>query len=334
MKKPRVICIGEALFDRIIDKSNNKFKDYIGGAPLNVACALSKLNINVSFISCLGDDLYGIQIINLLKKQNIDYSFLQIDAKYPTRIVNVSRDISGDRKFVGFETSSSDHFSDEMLLKTTFKENINKLRESLLETKFIVAGTIPLAFKESRDSLLFLLDFAKSLHIPVVIDVNWRDIFWDNSKLMNNVKRSDQINLVKQYLLKADILKLAKEEAILFFATSDPFKISKSLCREPDVIITDGPNPISWFIKGFQDTTKVISSLPIIDTTGAGDAFLAGLISRFCKIDGTTNRSTLQSDIQYASICGLLTCSGEGAIGTQPNNQEVQRFLEKFGSVT
>ena len=46
MKKNRVVCIGEALIDRIRNKSNNGFTDFLGGAPANVACALGKLKIN------------------------------------------------------------------------------------------------------------------------------------------------------------------------------------------------------------------------------------------------------------------------------------------------
>ena len=44
MSKSQVICIGEALIDKIIDNSGSTHKDYLGGAPANVACALRKLN--------------------------------------------------------------------------------------------------------------------------------------------------------------------------------------------------------------------------------------------------------------------------------------------------
>ena len=50
MKKTKVICIGEALIDRIKNKSNQEFTDFLGGAPANVACALRKLQIDSVFI--------------------------------------------------------------------------------------------------------------------------------------------------------------------------------------------------------------------------------------------------------------------------------------------
>ena len=58
MKRKKVICIGEALIDRIRNKSNNGFKDYFGGAPANVACALRKLEIDSTFVGSLGCLLY------------------------------------------------------------------------------------------------------------------------------------------------------------------------------------------------------------------------------------------------------------------------------------
>ena len=59
MKRKKVICIGEALIDRIRNKSNQGFTDFLGGAPANVACALRKLKIDSTFIGSLGSDDYG-----------------------------------------------------------------------------------------------------------------------------------------------------------------------------------------------------------------------------------------------------------------------------------
>ena len=63
MKKTSVVCIGEALIDRIRNKSNKGFTDYFGGAPANVACALRKLKIDSIFIGNLGNDDFGKKII-------------------------------------------------------------------------------------------------------------------------------------------------------------------------------------------------------------------------------------------------------------------------------
>ena len=63
MQKKKVLCIGEALIDRIRNKSNQGFTDFLGGAPANVACALRKLKIDSTFIGSLGSDDYGKKFI-------------------------------------------------------------------------------------------------------------------------------------------------------------------------------------------------------------------------------------------------------------------------------
>ena len=66
MKKTKVVCIGEALIDRIKNKSNLGSTDFVGGAPANVASALRKLKIDSIFIGSLGSDNFGKKIIEKL----------------------------------------------------------------------------------------------------------------------------------------------------------------------------------------------------------------------------------------------------------------------------
>ena len=74
----KVLCFGEALWDN--------FPNYneIGGAPLNVALHLKKLGIDTQFISRIGDDKMGNEIIDTLKKFNFDSTLIQEDNKYDT----------------------------------------------------------------------------------------------------------------------------------------------------------------------------------------------------------------------------------------------------------
>ena len=75
MKRKNVICIGEALIDRIRNKSNQGFTDFLGGAPANVACALKKLQIDSAFIGRIGSDEFGKKFINKFKELDINIIF-------------------------------------------------------------------------------------------------------------------------------------------------------------------------------------------------------------------------------------------------------------------
>ena len=327
MKKKKVICIGEALIDRIRNKSNQGFTDFLGGAPANVACALRKLKIDSIFIGSLGSDDYGKKFIMQFNELDVNLDFLQLNNDSSTRVVNVDRDQFGDRFFSGFEESFHPCFADEVLSKKLIEKKILNLEESFLETKYLVIGTILLSSPISAESIFFILEHAKKFEVKIVIDVNWREAFWDHSSFSSGITKAERIDLIKKFLNHANVLKLAKEEATLFFKDENPLLISQQLSNRPDVVITDGKNPVVWFINGLQGTTETPSSQKIVDTTGAGDAFLAGLISKLISNGYPSNVLEIEDCIKFASVCGLLTCLGEGAIEQQPYYEKVNKFL-------
>ena len=329
MKKTKVVCIGEALIDRIKNKSNQEFTDFFGGAPANVACALRKLQIDSAFIGRIGNDEFGKKFIEQFKELKVNINFLQLDNKLPTRIVKVNRDNSGDRYFSGFDIGLNSGFADEALDSNEIKKNMKSLEKLLLETQYFVCGTVILSSPISAESIHFLFQIAQKFDVKIIIDLNWREVFWDYAAISSKTSKNERVDLINIFLKYSHILKLAKEEAILFFENDNPLEISETMLNRPDVIITDGANPILWFINGVKGTTEVINSSKIIDTTGAGDAFLAGLISQLLSFDYPSNKSEIQNCVRFASVCGLLTCLGEGAIEQQPDYSKVNKF---FGS--
>ncbi len=327
MKKNKVVCIGEALIDRIRNKSIQGFKDFLGGAPANVACALRKLKIDSIFVGSLGSDDFGKKFIKQFNELGVNCDLLQLDNDSSTRIVNVDRDQVGDRFFSGFEATSHSLFADEVLSKKLIENKLPSLEKLLLETKYLVTGTILLSSPMSAETIFFILEKAKKFQVKIIIDLNWREVFWDYSSYSSEISKKVRIDLIKKFLNHAHVLKLAKEEATLFFDHDNPMLISQQLLEKPDVIITDGKNPIEWFINGFKGTTETPNSQKIVDTTGAGDAFLAGLISKLISSGYPSNELEIQDCINFASACGLLTCLGEGAIEQQPDHEKVNKLL-------
>ena len=173
----------------------------------------------------------------------------------------------------------------------------------------------------------FLLEQANKYEVKIIIDVNWREVFWDYSSFSSEISNTERVNLIKNFLNHAHVLKLAKEEAILFFEHENPSLISQQMSKRPDVIITDGKNPIVWCINGLEGITETSHSQKIVDTTGAGDAFLAGLISKLISFGYPLNKIEIEDYMKFANVCGLLTCLGEGAIEQQPNYEKVNKFL-------
>ena len=102
MISSKVICIGEALVDQIINNPDGNCKNYLGGAPANVACALSKLEVNTAFVGCLGEDAFGKEFINLFRDLGVNIESTQVSKNVSTRIIKVCINNAGDRSFVGF----------------------------------------------------------------------------------------------------------------------------------------------------------------------------------------------------------------------------------------
>ena len=327
MKKTKVVCIGEALIDRIKNKSNQGYKDYLGGAPANVACALRKLKINSIFIGCLGSDEFGEKFIEQFHQLKVNLDFLQLDKNASTRVVNVDRNQFGDRFFSGFEPSSHSCFADEALSKKLIEKKLPNLEKMFQETKYLVTGTNVISSPISEKTIFFLLELAKKFEVKIILDLNWREVFWDYSNFSLDICKKSRVNLIRKFLNNADVLKLAKEEATLFFEHENPLLISQQLSKSPDVIITDGKNPIEWYINGLRGSTETLNSQKIVDTTGAGDAFLAGLISKLISSGYPLDEQEIQDCVQFASVCGLLTCLDEGAIEQQPSYEKVNKFL-------
>ena len=330
MEKNKVVCIGEALIDRIRNKSNQGFTDFLGGAPANVAFALRKLKVDSIFIGRIGSDDFGKKFITEFNRSEINVDFMQIDNDLSTRVVNVGRDKFGDRFFSGFEPSACSCFADEALSKKLIQKELSNLEKTFLQTKYLVIGTSVLSSPISAETVFFLLELAYEFEVKVIIDLNWREVFWDYSSFSSEISKTARVKIIKKFLNHADVLKLAREEATMFFENENPNLISQQIFKKPDVIITDGENPISWYINGLQGLTETPNSQKIVDTTGAGDAFLAGVISKFISSGYPSNKFAIENYVKFAGVCGFLTCLGEGAIEQQPDYEKVNKF---FGSL-
>jgi fructokinase len=126
-------------------------------------------------------------------------------------------------------------------------------------------------------------------------------------------------------LEQAALLKLAAEEAQWLFGSRDPGLIRAGLPQHPAVVITDGGAQLAWCF-GSSSGVMPAYAVSVEDSTGAGDAFLAGLLHQLClhpeQLDGGCTEA-----LRFASACGALVCGGPGAIDPQPTQSQVERFL-------
>ena len=330
MKLEKVIAIGEALIDRLGPLGGDPsidlpVTDCFGGAPANVACALSRLGVDVSFIGSLGNDAFGKNFKNLFIQRGINTAALQQDDIRPTRVVLVRRDVDGERSFEGFEGDKGLGFADQAISLETIIKDWPLVIDN---AKWLVIGTIPLASEISSKAFLWCIENALDAGIKIVLDLNWRPTFWRNQSSKVLSPSLQEKNTITSILNNVSLIKLAREEADWFFNTSNPSKISSSLSNKPSVIVTDGSNPILWLLNNHIGKSFAISPPSIVDTTGAGDSFTAGLIYKLLSVElDQISKERAEEIIQFATACGAHVCKGVGAIDPQPYREDIKQLL-------
>ena len=330
MRREKVIAIGEALIDRLGPPGGDPsvdlpVTDCFGGAPANVACALSRLGVDVSFIGSLGNDAFGKSFKNLLIQRGINITSLQQDNLRPTRIVLVRRDAGGERFFEGFEGDKGLGFADQAISREQLMKDWPLVID---QAKWLIVGTIPLASEISSNAFFYCIEHALDAGIKIALDLNWRATFWRKKVSTELGPSLDEKNKIISILKNVSLIKFAKEEAQWFFNTSNPIEISSSFSHRPSVIVTDGSNPISWVLNNHIGKSVAISPPSVVDTTGAGDAFTAGVIYKLLSLElDQISKPIAEEIIQFSSACGAYVCSGIGAIEAQPYREDIDKLL-------
>ena len=286
---------------------------------------MSRLGVDVSFVGSLGNDAFGKRFKNLLIRRGINITALQQDNLRPTRIVLVRRDDFGERSFQGFQGDKGLGFADQAISRDQIIKDWPLIINNV---KWLVSGTIPLASEISSSSFLWCIENAFDAGIKIALDLNWRPTFWRNKVTTEFEPSLKEKKDITSILKKVSLIKLAKEEATWFFNTSNPIEISSSLPHRPSVIVTDGSNPISWLLNNHSGKSFAIPLPSVVDTTGAGDAFTAGLIYKLLSIElHQITQQIAEEIIQFAIACGSHVCKGVGAIDPQPYREDIDKLL-------
>ncbi len=309
-----VICLGEALIDRLEPWGGHPGQDCLGGAPTNVACALARLGTPATLISRLGDDAAGAALRSCCAGRGVDLRGLQHDPIRPTRIVLVTRDAQGDRCFGGFSGDRGEGFADQALDAAALSPDL------FAQGGWLLIGSIPLASPASAAALQRAVALQHDHGGRVVLDVNWRPSFWP-------VAADGARERLQPLLQQVQLLKLAAEEAEWLFGSTDPQQVALRLPQHPGVVITDGGHGVAWWLDGSAGRRNA-PVVPVTDTTGAGDAFLAGLLHGLLQGERRAgDAATVEEAMAFACACGSIVCTGPGAIEPQPDAAGVQRFL-------
>jgi len=284
--KKKVICFGEVLFD--VFPSYRK----IGGAPLNVALRLATLGLDAQIISRVGNDALGKELLAFIQTSNISTDTIQIDESLATGVVLIQLDEQGSASYTINYPVAWDG-----IVANAVANNAIKNADAL------VFGSLACRDDRSYNSLQKLLKIAPYK----IFDVNLRAPFYNQELLINLMQQADFIKFNDDELyeisgyLNSPFQSL--EENIVFIAGQTQ---TKSIC------VTRGSHGAVLYYNEqlyFNNGYKII----VADTVGAGDSFLAGLLSQLLDYEQP------QKALDFACALGAMVASHEGANPTISN---------------
>ena len=318
---PDVICCGEALVDRLGPPGGDPAQggeDYLGGAPANVCCGLARLGTSTGFLGRLGRDAIGTAFAQRFHERGVDQQGLQWDEQRPSRIVLVQRQHNGERSFGGFLGDTGAGFADMAMAPEQIPHSMFR------SARWLLFGTIPLASPTAAAVLAQAMAMAEARQVRLALDVNWRPTFWRCGESMARQR-------IAPLLKRVHLLKLAVEEAEWLLGERDPRAIGLALPQQPAVVVTAGEDGVAWWVDGCYGQQPAYP-ISVVDSTGAGDGFLAGLLHQLVlqpRLLHQPAAAAVARTMAFASACGAMVCTGAGAIDPQPKADAVAAFLKQ-----
>ncbi|MCU4750534.1 carbohydrate kinase [Halobacteria archaeon AArc-curdl1] len=314
---PAVLVTGETLIDFLPERPGpletvSGFERRPGGAPANVAVGLAHLEEPVSLWTRVGDDPFGHYLTDVLAGHGLPDTYVEIDRDAQTSLAFVTHDETGDRTFSFYRDGTAD----------TRMQPGRIDDDTLAATEWVHAGGVVLSSGRSREATLDLLERAAKQECTVSFDPNARPELWPNDDTFARVCR--------QALEYTDVCKATVEELRALGCQGDaPEAVARdALERGPHtVFLTRGSEGALVATNDRAPTPDALVEhggyeVDVVDTTGAGDAFVAGLIAALRAGRG------LEETLKFAAAVAATTTTETGAMTALPTREAVESMLE------
>ncbi len=308
--KPKIVVVGSSNTDMVIKTKHlplpgetvlgGNFFMNAGGKGANQAVAAARLNAEVTFVTKVGEDLFGKTAKEGFEKEGINIDFVFSDNKNTSGIALITVDEEGENCIAVASGANA----------ALNVDDVNKAEHAIEEAEVILVQLeIPLQTVEQAIKIAVeknkkvILNPAPATTLPEYI---YKDLF----AITPNEKEASMLSGIE---IK-DIETLNR--AAHFF-------IRKGVKQ---VIITLGENGLMWCD---GSNYKIITSPHVKpeDTTGAGDIFNGALAVAFAE-----NKEILES-ILFACYAATLSVTRLGAQSSAPNRHDVESFIRRFSQL-
>lgn len=297
-KNLKAVAYGEVLWDVFANEKK------IGGAPLNVALRMKTLGCDVAMISCVGNDEDGQNIINQVKSLGLETDTIVKSENYPTGLVNVTLNERGSATYeINYPSAW-----DKIVLNDLAKKTV-------AEADVLIYGSLVCRDIVSRNALNELLENK----VYKVFDVNLRKPHYTYEILERLMKSANFIKFNDEELLE---IAAALNSPFETLEENIDFIVEKTGAQA--MCVTKGKHGalLLWEGKIYENEGYPIQ---VADTVGAGDSFLAALITSLL-----TGKSP-QYSIDFACAIGALVAESPGA-NPEISSSKIENLMHKVKS--
>ncbi|MCK8487968.1 PfkB family carbohydrate kinase [Paenibacillus sp. MBLB2552] len=314
-----VIAIGEVLIDFTpagrSTGGNEQFECNPGGAPANVAAALSRLGSKSALISKVGEDQFGSLLHQTLQNAGVDVSGVSYTKEASTTLAFVHLDDHGDRSFSFIRKPGAD----------TFLQSMDLPHEKIVNSRILHYGTVSMTHEPARTATRTAVLQAKEAGVLLSFDPNIRFPLWESPE-----EAKQNILWGMKY---ADILKISEEELSFITGTHDIEEGSLKLAQQFEIalIVVTLAEKGCYYRIGSKDGYVSGFQVKVVDTTGAGDAFLGCLLFKILEAGSPLKDLTpsqVTNMLTYANAGGALVTTRKGALRAMPTTEEIHQMLE------
>lgn len=304
----RIWVLGDAVIDLLPDQDDRLLK-CPGGAPANVAVGIARLGGNSAFIGCVGDDPFGLFLQKILGDEGVNISNLSLTPGQRTSTVLVSLDSQGERQFTFMVRPAADLFlRAEHLPRFSRGEGLHLC-------------SIALSAEPSRSAALEAIRAVRAAGGWFSFDPNLREDLWPDRQLLSS--------LLDRVFSQADIIKLSEDELSTLSEGEDlALRIAHFTHRyQPSLLlVTCGAEGVWVWQKTGTLQHFPAPQVTVVDTTGAGDAFVAGLLAALAQENTPLAPEHLAEAISQAQRSGAAATTAKGAMTALPFATDLQRI--------
>lgn len=250
-----IVCIGETVFD-IIFKNNVPVDGKAGGSMLNASVSLGRLGTNVNYISVVGNDTLGKEIVTFLNSNNVHTGYSILSTAYKT---NIALAFLNERGNATYSFYKSDYFSE-------FKQT------DLPEFRYLLFGSF---FSMHQLTSELLLSYIKRLD-----NMNGVALYDPNVRKSGHEYTHIHKQLFFTYVSLCSVLRASDEDLFHLLNETDFSRIVTQLTevnKNLIIIYTMAERGVYYYV---NNKVYFINDEPIdvISSIGAGDTFNAGLL--------------------------------------------------------